>query len=276
MAAAIQAQSVRPMKEFVRLIASRCCQFALQFSSQPYRVRSGTTVVFAPHQDDETLGCGALIARKRNQDQPVHVVFLTDGAASHPRHPWITPTGIAAIRAQEARHVLAVLGVDAAALHFLDEPDGTLDRLTAARHESLLARLAALLRHLQPDEIFLPCRAEGSSEHEAAFTVIIAAIRRADVRATIWEYPVWMWWNPRVQLRRLLFARDRCRAPAGDFLPIKRRALVHYRSQLESLPPQSESPLPRDLLRLLDTPVEFFFRLAPLATATPVSAAPII
>ena len=39
-------------------------------------------LVVAPHQDDETLGCGGLIARKRYEGLPVHVVFITDGSAT--------------------------------------------------------------------------------------------------------------------------------------------------------------------------------------------------
>ncbi len=89
-------------KEFFRLIAARGGQLILRLTSRTYVGRRGITIVFAPHQDDETLGCGALIAHKRNDGQPVHVVFLTDGSCSHPNHPRVTPVEIAELRAQEA------------------------------------------------------------------------------------------------------------------------------------------------------------------------------
>src|SRR4051812_37624433 len=76
-------------KDFARLVASRCCRLVLQWTSRPYVGRRGVTIVFAPHQDDEALGCGAVIARKRNDGGAVHVVFLTDGSASHPHHPLV-------------------------------------------------------------------------------------------------------------------------------------------------------------------------------------------
>jgi LmbE family N-acetylglucosaminyl deacetylase len=266
----------RRAKELVRLFASRCCRAALQFTSRPYQPEAGVTIVFAPHQDDETLGCGAMIARKRTAGLPVHVVFLTDGAASHPNHPLVPPAAIAAIRSQEARNVLAVLGVDSRAIHFLNEPDGTLARISPARRELLVARIAGLIHRLGPDEIFLPCRAEGSSEHEAAFSFVLAAIECGHTAATIWEYPVWLWWNPIAQLKRLALAGDRRRAVAEDYLPIKRRALAHYRSQLESLLPQPEPALPLNLRRLLDNSSEYFFRVAPQFDHLRLSGAPVI
>ena len=250
----------------MRLFASRCCQLVLQLTSQPYVSRRGLTIVFAPHQDDETLGCGALIARKRNAGQAVHVVFLTDGSASHPGHPRVTRPEIAAMRLQEARRVLATLGVDSEMIHFFNEPDGTLDHLPPGHREALVTRIAALLGRLQPAELFLPCNGDGSSEHGAAFGFVMEAVGRAATSAAIWEYPIWLWWNTRALMKRIARGRGRCRAPTEDFLPVKRRALAHYRSQLEPLPPQSEPASPRGLVRLLDTEAEYFFRFLPART----------
>src|SRR5580704_16937481 len=40
-------------------------------------------LVLAPHPDDESLGCGGLIADCQARGQPVYVLILTDGAGSH-------------------------------------------------------------------------------------------------------------------------------------------------------------------------------------------------
>src|SRR4030065_330273 len=42
-----------------------------------------SAVIFAPHQDDETLGCGGTIMLKRKAGTPVACVFMTDGSTSH-------------------------------------------------------------------------------------------------------------------------------------------------------------------------------------------------
>src|SRR5690349_14548383 len=78
-------------KEILRQIAIELCSGLLQAGSKPYQLQELPTVVIAPHQDDETLACGGVIARKRSEGLPVHVIFITDGSASHPGHPRLGP-----------------------------------------------------------------------------------------------------------------------------------------------------------------------------------------
>lgn len=261
----------RRAKAMTRGLAVRLCRVLVRWLSRPYRLRTEPCIVFAPHQDDETLGCGALIARKRNEGLPVHVVFITDGSASHTGHPRLAPSEVRVIRHGEARAALAVLGVESNAIHFLDEADGTLNHLAEARRVDLVRRLADLVAEIQPGEIFLPCNPDGSSEHDAAFGFICAAVQRSSLRPDIWQYPVWSWWNPLLLFERLVFTSGRCRQPAEDYRPIKTRALGHYRSQIEPLPPWKEPALPPDLVRLFDADEEVFFRfvLPPPGEDTP-------
>ena len=42
-------------------------------------------VVLAPHPDDETLGCGALIFDAASRGADCHIICVTDGSRSHPR-----------------------------------------------------------------------------------------------------------------------------------------------------------------------------------------------
>jgi len=258
----------------VRHLASAFCRLALNFVCRPYRLPAGRTVIFAPHQDDETLGCGGVIARKRNEGLPVDVVFITDGSASHLGHPKFTPTEIGLLRRREALAALAILGVETPAIYFLDEPDGTLSHIDAARRAALVGRIAALLLRLRPDEIFLPCSPDGSSEHDAAFRFVIEAIQAARLRPAVWQYPVWSWWNPRLLLERIIATDGRCRVPTEDYQLIKTRALACYRSQTHPLPPQTEPALPADLLGSFNSKVEYFFRFPLSASAVPYDAPP--
>ncbi|HEX2943304.1 MAG TPA: PIG-L family deacetylase, partial [Rhodopila sp.] len=45
---------------------------------------TGTCLILAPHPDDESLGCGGLIATAVAAGRAPLVVILTDGAGSHP------------------------------------------------------------------------------------------------------------------------------------------------------------------------------------------------
>lgn len=250
----------RRAKELLRRLAIRLCRVALDWLSPPYVPNHGPAIFFAPHQDDETLGCGGLIARKRYEGLPVQVVFITDGSASHPGHSRFNPREIAAIRRAEACEALAILGVESNAIHFLNAPDGRLNQLDTAERARLVGLLAAHIGAVRPQEIFLPCSPDGSTEHDAAFLVICEAIRRTGLFPVIWQYPVWSWWNPLLLLERLISGSHRCHQPTEDFQNMKALALRRYVSQTAPLAPDTVPALPADLVRIFRSDTEFFFR----------------
>src|SRR3954471_22274206 len=82
------------------------------------RSAAASCIVFAPHPDDETLGCGATIHRKREAGTAVHVVIASDGR--RPQAPdLIAPDELARIRAREALDACMTLGVAAEDVHQL-------------------------------------------------------------------------------------------------------------------------------------------------------------
>jgi LmbE family N-acetylglucosaminyl deacetylase len=268
--AALLHLDIRRTKAVLRRVLIGLCRGILNWSSKPYQVQESTTVVFAPHQDDETLGCGALIARKRQEGRPVHVVFITDGSASHLGHPRFTPDELKTLRRQEAREALRRLGVESCAIHFLDEPDGTLGHLSAERRSALIEKLTAVLHVVRPNKVFLPYQRDGSSEHDAAFELICTALNRAAVPCDVWQYPVWAWWNPHALLRLAFLGRDCCKQANEDFGAAKSRALNCYASQVRPLAPWPDATLPAELVRVFHEDAEYFFRhpITPAAIAT--------
>jgi len=252
-------------KQFLRRIAIGLCRGLLHFRSRRYELRTAPTVIIAPHQDDETLACGGIIARKRNEGLAVHVIFITDGSASHPGHPRHDSTAIAKLRRAEAMHALACLGVERTAVHFLNEPDGTLKTITTERRESLVGRLGQLLQTIAPGELFLPCNPDGSSEHDATYGFVTESLARTQLQPVVWEYPVWSWWNPVLLLRRWVASKD-CRAmPLEDYRQAKQQAICCYQSQIAPLAPDTIAALPADLVDIFLADTELFFRSQPPA-----------
>lgn len=219
----------------------------------------GSTLVCSPHQDDETLGCGGLIAALRQEQIPVTVAFLTDGSASHRGHPTLPPMQVSALRAQEARLALASLGVPGESVHFLHAPDGELPRLTPAEESGLVQGLHALLESVQPRTILLPYRKDGSSEHEAAFRHVMEARARAVSTMRVLEFPVWSWWNPLLLVHPLFTARHVWQFKFPGLEGRKARALDLYRSQTEPTFPWTESLLSPAFVAAFKNTSEFFF-----------------
>ena len=229
--------------------------------SRPFPVSRKRALVFAPHQDDETFGCGGLIALKCRQDTPVAVVFLTDGRRSHGAEPKIPAIKLQEVRRQEALAALRILGVPETGITFLSQPDFGLRTLPPQPREELLERLTDLLREFQPEEVYVPHRHDRHPDHEEAFILARASLERTGLRPDIWQYPIWLfWWKnwPFLQVK----ARDLAHAyrlPLGVAHEQKKRAIAAYQSQMPILP--------RGFARRFLSSQEIFFKAAPIAQA---------
>ena len=146
-----------------------------------------SAVVFSPHPDDESLGCGGTILKKKQAGATVKLVHVSDGGGSTTLIP---RDELTAMRKQESLNAGRVLGVDD--IYFLDFPDGHLGEHMPAAIE----RVAEILRQESPEEVFVPyCREpmKQAADHVAVTNIVLAALRRQPKPVTVWEYPVWFW-----------------------------------------------------------------------------------
>lgn len=230
-------------------------------------------VVVAPHPDDETLGCGAVIARKRAAGTDVTVVVVTDGRHSH-RSATVSPDELAALRADEARAACTRLGVEPSRLHLLGLEEAT----AASRREEVARRLAEVLDDAQPDEVLTTCASDWHVDHQAVSAAARKAVASACPGARILEFPIWFWvdgpWGvpsgQRQQVWGYLGAPLRAsRIPAvtvrsEEHLAVKRAALAEYRTQTTNLTGERDwAVMDDDLLSLFLGPVELFFPVEP-------------
>lgn len=130
------------------------------------RLSMAKAVVFAPHPDDEVLGCGGTIVAMASRGTMVKVVYMTDGGRGDPRS---TAEEMSAIRKKEARKGLDVLGCGEPV--FMDRPDGGLkaDRETISRTRDLIDELG-------PDAVFVPYPFDNHIDHIRTAQVVAAAL----------------------------------------------------------------------------------------------------
>jgi len=198
--------------------------------------------------------------RERLTGRRVHLAFLTDGSHSHRGHPTLTPTALAKLRRAEAIAAAACLGVPADELTFIDLPDGELPRLAADERERAVAALSALLGNLKPTVTLVAYRRDGSSEHEAAFPLVTAALKHAQVRPLVLEYLVWACYSPRLFLRTLFVAGQVHRITFSGQRATKTKALACYRSQFQPTPPWPKAVVPPQFANAF-SPEEEFLKL---------------
>ena len=122
----------------------------------------GAALVLSPHQDDETIGCGLLMAEKTSRGIPVAVAVASDG-----REGWYSPSPrpepdqIAEIRHHEWHRALDVLGVPRTDRFEFGFPDGEL-----TEHETELAdRVGDLVRNVRPSQIFVTQPGDPHPDH---------------------------------------------------------------------------------------------------------------
>jgi glycosyltransferase involved in cell wall biosynthesis/LmbE family N-acetylglucosaminyl deacetylase len=222
--------------------------------------------VLAAHPDDETLGCGALIARTRDAGLPVRVVVATDGRYSTASEV-LTPERLAELRSVELRAACTQLGVPDSEIVELGFVDGTLARERGA----LLDRLTGLLEAEPPDVLLVPCARDVHPDHEELFRAAVRAAARLDPAPTVLAYPIWSWATPgsgtglRERLPRLGWSARQLggtrwlRVPAGEHLAGKRAALDRYVTQNHNLTGEEGwSSLPPGIRALFLQPDELF------------------
>jgi LmbE family N-acetylglucosaminyl deacetylase len=186
-------------------------------------------LIVAPHPDDETLGCGGTLARRAEEGHRITVVVVTDGRHLFRLSRWKievdpTPAEASAMRKDETRRAVAILAGEAATIRFLDVEDATL-----ARHVDIVAAtLAAIIREVTPDEVYVTSQHEEHPDHVAACAAVREAMRATPSRATLYRYII--------ALRRGL-SPETAGEPtvAADIAPQqekKRRAVSQFASHL--------------------------------------------
>ncbi|MEA5550933.1 PIG-L deacetylase family protein [Anabaena cylindrica UHCC 0172] len=211
-------------------------QWILNWGSQPLKFSQKTAMVFSPHQDDETFGCGGMIARKREQEIPVVVTFLTDGRGSHGSDPDIQ-NKIIHIRKQESLNALDILGVKPSEIHFLDKLDGSLPDLTPEERQQIINQISELLKLYQPGEVYVPHRKDCHKDHEATYYLVQEAIAQTGIIVELLQYPIWVFWRaPLFILLKLKDIRAAYRLSITSVQEKKKRAIAAYPSQIQNLP----------------------------------------
>lgn len=126
-------------------------------------------LVFAPHPDDETFGCGGALALHAEAGDPVKVVFLTNGAAGEASGKTDKEQYVK-LRQNEAVKACACLGVTD--LEFWSYEDRSLSGSRGA-----LRRMIDLLEDFRPQLVYAPSPLEFHADHRAASFLLCDAIR---------------------------------------------------------------------------------------------------
>ena len=207
--------------------------------------RGDRILVFAPHSDDETLGCGGMLATATANGADVKVVLVTNGdgfrIAVGRAYGTIKVTPKRCIefaykRQKETLRALGILGVNANNVTFLGYPDRGIDRLwndhwladdlytsRATRvnrspyrnsltanapycGESLLSDIVKTINTFKPTDIYLPHPCDNHPDHYATYCFVSAALEQIHSKDR----------EPEIKMHTYIVHRGDWPVPKGD------------------------------------------------------------
>ncbi len=203
----------------------------LPLASLDTLVGPGGLVVVAPHPDDESLGCGGLIAAARAEGRDVRLVVVSDGCGSHTHSALYPPEKLRTLREDETRRAVAVLGMDPARVTFLRLPDAHVPS-EGHRADAAALAVAEAARACAASAVFVTWRHDPHCDHKAAAAIVgLARPRMPGVR--IYEYPVWGWTLP--PETEVGGTPQGLRLDVSAFSAIKAKAVYAHESQTTDL-----------------------------------------
>ncbi len=204
---------------------------ALPLADLPTLIGDGGLVIVAPHPDDESLGCGGLIASARAGGRDVRLLVISDGVGSHRHSRSHPPARLRALREAETIEAAAALGLEAAAVRFLRLPDAAVPT-EGPDAETAVDAIVATADACAAGAVCVTWRHDPHCDHLAAAILVERARPRLNA-ARVYEYPIWGWTLPE--------GTDVGAGPSGLRLDIaarmeaKRAAVAAHRSQTTAL-----------------------------------------
>ncbi|HVP26271.1 MAG TPA: PIG-L family deacetylase [Candidatus Bathyarchaeia archaeon] len=219
-------------------------------------------VVFAPHPDDETFGCGGTMVKKLREGYEVFIVVMTDG-----RHAFLnilgvrsdpSPIELKAIRKEEVLKAVKVLGVPSENLLFFDFEDTTLGEHEAEAEEKVLK----VLEKYSPVEVYFPCEKDANVDHQAANRIIKGAIEELGFSTSQYKYSIIQKFarvGPFISRLLNFFRRNLVYVDVSQYLPLKEAAIKEFKSEIEALSLRQKRPIIENSRRFLKNK-EMFYR----------------
>jgi len=210
----------------------------------PSELFTGNVLILAPHMDDEVLGCGGSVALLPDKDR-VFVAYATDGrmlpGMIDPGQTTVNGRDLGAVRVEETKAALGVLGVPPGNASFLGFPVGTV----SSHEREVVAAVRRLIDEIKPDQILVPFRFDQHPDHVALNKACRAAHQESGSKAQWYEYFIYF----RMKLlhggdiRQCIHPEHLSRFDITSVSDTKRKALECFTSQVTVFFPGQKGPV---------------------------------
>jgi len=218
-------------------------------------------VVFAPHPDDETLGCGGTIAKKVAEGYEVLIVILTDGRFLLAHGLGInsdpSPEQVKEIRKREVLNAVKILGVPEKNVIFLDFVDGTLKE----NESEVQKRVADILEKYSPSEVYFPYEKDYHPDHRATNHIVKKTIENLNNKPIMYKYIIlhkFARFGPLIERFLNIFKRNMIYVDVSESLPLKKAAVKEFKSELTIISPKQSKPHTKSFDKYLKKKERFY------------------
>jgi LmbE family N-acetylglucosaminyl deacetylase len=218
-------------------------------------------IVFAPHPDDETLGCGGTIAKKIAEGYDVLVVVMTDGMYAFLKVLGIdsdpTPEELKETRKEELKRATRILGVPEENLIFLDFVDGTLqDNMEEAEK-----KIVEILSGKYPVEVYFPYKGDDHPDHRAACQIVKNSVTKLGIPTEMYQYlitPKYARFSPFINVLLNYLRRNIIYVDISKFLLKKKAAVKEFKTEITRFLDKQQGPIVPNIERFLKTKEVFY------------------
>jgi LmbE family N-acetylglucosaminyl deacetylase len=203
-------------------------------------------IVFAPHPDDETYGCGGTIAKKLHEGYEVIVVVMTDGRYAFSEVLGITtdptPEELKIIREEEVKRSTRILGLPENSIIFLDFEDGTLGANGGKAEEEVMR----IMNTHKPVEVYFTYRKDSHPDHQATYRIVKTCVEKSAFKPTQYQYSILHKYARVGKLMDRVLYHFKLRVVKNDvseFVHLKEKALQEFKSETSLISKQQQKPM---------------------------------
>lgn len=223
-------------------------------------------IVFAPHPDDETFGCGGTIARRISEGYEVVVVVITDGRYSFSVVLGIesdpTPEELKEIRRTETVRATRILGVPEGNLLFLDFEDNTL----ATREKEVEEKIIEIMKKYTPEEVYFTYEKDYNYDHQATSRIVRRSVQKLGLPCVKYQYSIarpgtcgiYGRVRPLIDVVINVFRKTIVGIDVTEFLNLKDKAISEFKSEISIISKEQKRPITKDIDHFLKNKEMFF------------------
>jgi LmbE family N-acetylglucosaminyl deacetylase len=191
------------------------------------------TLIVGPHPDDELIGCGGTLLRRKAEGVTLGWLLMTSASS---KHGWNSEK--IAKRNLEIETVRKGLGVNLDHFYQLSYPTTELDQIP---RNALVASVSEVFKDFQPNEVLLPHPGDAHSDHKITFEVAASctkwfrypSVKKVLVYETISETDA--------SVDKKYFFKPNLFIDIAEFSKLKMDLLKIYKSEIGLFPfPRSE------------------------------------